>query len=167
MENVSMIAAIGKNNELGKDNDLIWRFHEDMQFFKENTIDKTIVMGMNTLKSLPGLLPRRKHVVLTRNAPINLSPKVEVISSIDDLLEYIDSKKEEIMIIGGASLYKQMLEYANKLILTEIEATCCDADVYFPSFNRSDWDSELLGECKEDDIKFKHLIYTRKKERVL
>ena len=163
MENISMIAAIGKNNELGKDNDLIWRFHEDMQFFEKNTIDKTIVMGMNTLKSLPELLPRRKHVVLTRNAPINLSPKVEVISSIDDLLEYIDSKKDEIMIIGGASVYKQMLEYANKLILTEIEATCAEADAYFPEFDKCKWNSELVGECEEKNTKFKHLVYTRKK----
>lgn len=163
MENISMIAAIGKNNELGKDNNLIWRFHEDMEFFRKNTIDKTIVMGMNTLKSLPAMLPRREHVVLTRNAPINLSPKIEVVNSIDELLEYIDSKKEEIMIIGGASVYKQMLEYANKLILTEIEATCSDADAYFPEFNKNDWTSELVGKCEEDNIKFKHLIYTRKK----
>ena len=66
MKNITMIAAVGKNLELGKDNDLIWHFKEDMKFFKENTINKPIVMGMKTLESLPHLLPKRTHIVLTR-----------------------------------------------------------------------------------------------------
>ena len=65
MKNITMIAAVGKNLELGKDNDLIWHFKEDMKFFKENTINKPIVMGMKTLESLPQLLPKRSHIVLT------------------------------------------------------------------------------------------------------
>ena len=61
----SIIAAVGKNRELGKNNDLIWHLHEDMKFFKENTMGKPIVMGKKTLDSLPKLLPGRKHLVLT------------------------------------------------------------------------------------------------------
>ncbi len=68
-DNVSMIAALGKNNELGKDNDLIWRFKEDLKFFKEYTMGKQMIMGYNTFYSLRGgkPLPGRKHIVLTRN----------------------------------------------------------------------------------------------------
>ena len=80
--NITLIAAIGLNYELGKDNDLIWSIPEDLKFFRENTMDKTIVMGMNTLKSLPKLLPNRKHIVLTsRN--IELDSNVIVVHSID------------------------------------------------------------------------------------
>lgn len=161
MKNITMIAAIGKNNELGKNNDLIWRFHEDMKFFKAQTIDKPIVMGMNTFRSLPKLLPRRKHIVLTRKGRQNLPEEVIVVASIDELLKYIEEIGEEVMVIGGASIYSELLEYSTKLVLTEIEAEA-DADVYFPKFEKENYDQELVGEAEEEGIKFKHYIYTRK-----
>lgn len=71
MKNITMIAAIGKNNELGKKNDLIWHFSEDMRFFREQTINKPIIMGRKTLESLPKLLPKRKHIVLSRRSNDN------------------------------------------------------------------------------------------------
>ena len=79
----------------------------------------------------------------------------------DELFNVIE-KYPEVMIIGGASIYKQMLEYSNKLILTEVDAEAKDADVYFPKFNKKDWTKEVLSEQEENDIKFKHLVYTRK-----
>ena len=161
MRHITLIAAIGKNNELGKDNDLIWKFKEDMRFFKQNTMGKPIVMGMNTLKSLPGLLPGRKHIVLTtRN--IELDPRIVICHSIDELLDYMDGKDEEFMIIGGASIYKQTIEHADKMLLTEIEACDKEADVFFPSFNRKDWDSIDMGIHEENNIKYRHLVYTKK-----
>lgn len=163
MNNITMIAAIGENNEIGKDNKLIWRFHEDMQFFRNQTIDKTIVMGMNTFKSLPKMLPRRKHVVLTRKKDTDLPEEVVIVNSVEELLKYIDNE-EEVMIIGGATVYSEMLEYADKLVLTEIKAKCSDADAYFPTFNKEEWNSEVVGEnLEEQGIKYKHLVYTRKK----
>ena len=65
MGNITLIAAIGKNRELGKNNDLIWRFKEDMEFFKKQTLGKPVLMGSRTLESLPKLLPERKHIVIT------------------------------------------------------------------------------------------------------
>ena len=160
MKNITMIAAVGKNLELGRKNDLIWRFKEDMKFFKEQTMGKPMVMGYNTFLSLPGLLPGRKHIVLSFKK-IDLGSDVEVVTSMDELLDSI-IEYPEVMIIGGASIYKQMLEYSNKLILTEVDAEAKDADVYFPKFNKKEWDSKLLSEQVEDNIKFKHLVYTRK-----
>ena len=160
MKNITMIAAVGKNLELGKNNDLIWRFKEDMKFFRDQTMGKPMVMGIKTLESLPKLLPGRKHIVLTsRN--LDLDPAVLVVHSIDELLEMV-SVYPEVMVIGGASIYKQMLEYSDKLILTEIDAES-DADVYFPKFDKNEWDSEVVGENVEDNISYKHLVYTRKK----
>ena len=162
MKNITMIAAVGKNLELGKNNDLIWHFKEDMKFFKENTMGKPIVMGMNTLNSLPKLLPGRTHIVLTTKNNISLDEQIVVVHTIDELLNYIKKYGKEVMIIGGASVYKQMLEYSDKLILTEIDAEEKDADVYFPKFNKENWNSEVVGTHEENGIKFKDKVYTRK-----
>jgi len=160
MKNITMIAAVGKNLELGKNNDLIWHFKEDMKFFRDQTMGKPMIMGIKTLESLPKLLPGRKHIVLTsRN--LELDPAILVVHSIDELLEKV-SDYPEVMVIGGASIYKQMLEYSDKLILTEIDAEA-DADVYFPAFNKEDWNYEIVGECEEENVSYKHLVYTRKK----
>ena len=163
MENITMIAAIGKNNELGKNNNLIWRFKEDMQFFKEQTMGKPMAMGYKTFYSLRNgkPLPGRKHIVLT-SRDIEENEQIKIVRSIDELLNYIEEYKDEVMIIGGASVYKAMLEYANKLVLTEIDAEDKEADAYFPIFNKEEWDSEVLSENEENNIKYKHLVYKRK-----
>lgn len=159
MKNITMIAAVGRNLELGKDNNLIWHFKEDMKFFKEQTMGKPIVMGIKTLESLPKLLPGRKHIVLTtRN--LDLNPEILIVHSVDELLEKIVNY-EEVMVIGGASIYQQLLDYSDKLILTEIDASA-DADVYFPQFDKKEWDSKVIGENEENNISYKHLVYTRK-----
>ena len=163
MKNITLIAAIGKNNELGKNGDLIWRFKEDMKFFKEQTMGKPMAMGYNTFYSLRGgkPLPNRHHIILTsRNLEEN--PQITIVRSVDELLKAIEEYGKEVMIIGGAKVYSTMLEYADKLVLTEIDATDKDADAYFPKFNKEDWDSEIIGENKEDNISYKHLVYTRK-----
>ena len=130
---------------------------------KENTINKPIVMGMKTLESLPHLLPKRTHIVLTRQNK-KLDNGIIIVHSVDELLDYIKRYDDEVMIIGGASVYKEMLEYSDKLISTEIDATH-DADVYFPSFNKEEWDSKVVGEQEENNIKYKHLVYTRKNNK--
>lgn len=159
---ISMIAAIGKNNELGKDNNLIWYLPEDLKFFKETTTGHTIVMGMNTLNSLPRKLKNRRYIVITTKN-IELDPDIKVVHSIDELLEYINTLNEDTFIIGGASIYNQMIDYSDKMYLTEVDATCEDADVYYPEFNKDEWEEELLSEhVTEDNIKYSHKIYKRK-----
>lgn len=159
MDNITMIAAVGKNLELGRNNDLIWRFKEDMKFFRQETMGKPIVMGMKTLESLPKLLPGRKHIVLTTKSPL-LPKEVLIVHSIDELLESVKDYPE-VMVIGGASVYNQLLEYSHKLILTEIDAEA-EADVFFPNFNKDDWNSTIVGEYEENNLKYKRLVYTRK-----
>lgn len=160
MYNLTLIAAIGKNGELGNNNELIWKIPEDMQFFKENTVGKYIVMGMNTLDSLPKLLPNRKHIVLTRKN-IKLNPDIIVFHNKEDLLNYIKSLAEEVMVIGGAQIYSLLIKYADKMILTEIEATG-EADAYFPKFNKEEWNSKIISECEYQGTHYKHLVYIRK-----
>ena len=159
--NITLIAAIGKNRELGYNNDLIWKIPEDLEFFKENTINKYIVMGVNTFNSLPKLLPNRKHIVLTRKN-MELDSSVIIVHSIDELLEYINSIDEEVMVIGGSLVYREMIKYADKMLLTEIDDSRL-ADVYFPEFNIEDWDKLLISSHEYNDIKYNHVSYTRKK----
>lgn len=158
---ITLIAAIGKNRELGYNNDLIWKIPEDLKFFKDNTDGKYIVMGINTFNSLPKLLPNRKHIVLTRRN-IELDPSVIIIHSIDELLKYIDNNDEEIMIIGGAMIYNEMITYADRMLLTEIDMNA-NADVYFPEFSLLNWDREVISNHKYEDINYNHIVYTRKR----
>lgn len=157
MNNLTIIACIGENKELGYKNNLIWHIKEDLQFFKKETIDKEIVMGRKTLESLPGLLQKRKHLVISSHN-IDLEDVV-VFSSISKFLEYASSKDNEIMIIGGASIYKELLPYTNKMILTEVSKSSI-ADVYFPNFDKNDWKQELIYN-NENNIKYKRLVYKR------
>ena len=167
MKNVTMIAAVGNNLEIGKNNELLWPIKEDLQFFKEQTMNKPIVMGMGTFESMGRrILPGRQSVILTRKNR-ELDERIIVVHSKEELLKFIEDYKDEVMIIGGATVYDQMMEYAEKLILTEIDATKEDADAYFPKFNKDEWDSEVLSsheivKCNEYTLKYKHLVYKRK-----
>ena len=162
MKNITMIASVGKNLEIGKNNQLLWPIKEDLKFFKEQTMGKPIVMGMSTFESMNRRkLPGRKSIILTRKN-IELDNDIIIIHSIDELLNYIEKYNDEVMIIGGATVYAQMLNYSNKLVLTEVEKECNDADSYFPKFNKDEWNREVLNELEGNNIKYKHLIYTKK-----
>ncbi len=160
MKNITMIAAIGKNNELGKNNDLIWHIKEDLQFFKEKTMNKKVVMGIKTLESLPNLLPGRKHIVLTRRN-LELDPSILIIHSKEELLEYAKANEDELMIIGGASIYNQLIDDADTMYLTEIDAEA-EADCFFPEIKDNEWEKEILCTHDDNEPKYKHLIYKRK-----
>ncbi len=159
---ISIIAAIGKNNELGKNNDLIWKLKGDLKFFKDLTTNHVIVMGRKTFESLPKMLPNRHHIIISSNN--NFNDKVEVFNNIYSFLEKYKNYKDEIFIIGGASIYKSFLEYANKLYLTEIDEEDKNADVYFPTFDKNFWNKEYISDLKEENnIKYRHVLYRRLK----
>lgn len=155
---ISIIAAIGKNNELGLNNDLIWHLPNDLKFFKEKTLNQNIVMGYNTFVSLGRVLPNRKHIVLSFE---NVRLPLEVIqfNNLDDLNNYI--KDKDVFIIGGASMYKQFIDKADKLYLTEIDDTH-KADVYFPNFDKSLFDKKILGTNSDNGINYTFTLYERK-----
>ena len=109
---ISIIAAIGKNYELGKDNDLIWHIKDDLANFKRLTMGKKIVMGENTYKSLPKKLDGREYIVLSYK--LKSIDNGLVFNDFSKLLEYLRSLDEEVMIIGGARIYKLFLAYADR-----------------------------------------------------
>ena len=159
---LSMIACVGKNLELGKNNDLIWHLPNDLKYFKKVTDGHVVVMGKNTFKSLPKVLPNRKNIVLTfPDDTEKLPDEVEVFHGIEEFLESYKDYQDEVFIIGGASIYKQFLKYADNLYLTEVDMES-EADVYFPEFDKSLYDKETVLENSDNNINYKHVIYRRK-----
>ena len=159
MKKLIIIAAIGKNNELGYKNDLIWKLKGDMKFFKENTINHHVVMGENTFYSLPKKLENRIHIVLSFDG--NFDDDIIVVRSIDEFFDVAKNIDDDIYVIGGASIYNQFINYADELFLTHIESES-KADVYFPDFNEYDYDVDILEEKSENNINYKHVLYKKK-----
>ena len=163
MKKLIVIAAIGKNNELGKDNDLIWHIKGDMNFFKENTINHHVVMGKNTFLSLPGMLKNRVHLVLNDD-DYKFPEGVIVLRNIEEFYEKAKMIDDDIYVIGGASIYKQFIDKADELILTEIDDECLDADVYFPSFKYEDYKRIVLKENLDNIPRYRHVKYIKIKK---
>ncbi len=150
MTNISIIAAIGKNNEIGKNNDLLWRIPEDLKRLKKITSGHMVIMGRNTFHSINNrALPNRRNIVITSRKNFNF-PNIEIVHSIEDAIELTKSEKE-VFILGGASVYQQFLPYTHRMYLTCVEQEY-NADTFFPSFEWSDWQVKERTDIA-DDIK--------------
>ena len=160
MKNLKLIAAIGKNNELGINNDLIWHLPSDLKYFRKTTSGKTIIMGRNCFESLPGLLPNRKSIILTHNPNFKVDGAL-ILNSVDDVLNYVKDSNEECFIIGGAQIYELFLPYCDELYLTEIYASS-KADVYFPKFDEDLYDKKIIDKVFENNINYEFVVYTRR-----
>lgn len=135
---ISLIAAIGKNRELGRDNELIFQIPEDMKFFREKTRGHAIIMGRKTFESIGRPLPNRTNIIVTRDSSfITHDSNVRVVHSIEEALETAKTvEEEEIFVIGGAQIYQLALPYADKLYLTLVDAEVEDADAFFPDYEK-------------------------------
>jgi len=135
---ISVVAALGKNNEIGKGNELLCRLPADMKRFKSLTSGHTVIMGRKTFESLPnGALPNRRNIIVSRNTNLAIG-SAEVYSSLDHaLLKCID--EAEVFIIGGAQIYALALPVADKLYITKIHACFPEADAFFPLIDKDSW----------------------------
>lgn len=156
---ISLIAAIGKNNELGKNNQLIFHIKDDMRFFKTTTMGHPILMGRKTFESIGRPLPGRTNFVITSH-PEDLPNGVEPVRDLEDFLAGWQDSSEELFVIGGASVYKEALPYATTLYLTEIDASVEDADAIFPDFDRSEYSRAVIKKGKDDDLTYSFVKYT-------
>jgi dihydrofolate reductase len=130
---ISIIAAIGKNRELGKDNKLLWHIPEDFKRFKTLTSGHIVIMGRKTFESIGRPLPNRTNYIITRNKDYK-AVGCQVFNSLEEVIG--DSKlTEEIFVIGGAEIYKQAIKYADKLCLTLVDKEYSDADAFFPDYS--------------------------------
>lgn len=158
----TMIAAIGRSNELGKGNGLLWHLPSDMKFFRETTKGHTIVMGHKTFDSLGGMLPNRHHVVITHVSKDEFPEEVEVFHSFADFMLKYEKSEEEIFIIGGAQIYHLFKSYCDRMYLTHINAIHFNADTFFPTVNYDEWDATELQAFHEEGVDAKIVKYDRK-----
>ncbi len=142
---IIIIAAMDKNGLIGNDNRLPWHFPEDLKHFKETTTGKFVIMGKNTYKSIGKPLKKRKVIVLSRSNDFN-PPDARGATSIDEALSLAEG---EIFVAGGAGVYRQFLSKADLMYITEID-DIFEGDIYFPEFNKEDWEKieEKKGENK-------------------
>lgn len=150
---ISIIAAIGKNRELGKNNQLLWHISEDLKRFKEVTSGHVVIMGRKTYESIGKPLPNRLNIIISRDPSFKIQNCI-VVHSLEEALDvakrkpaYATSfakaskvkkasvgKEEEIFVIGGASVYAQAMNFADKLYLTIVDQEF-DADAFFPDYS--------------------------------
>ena len=135
---LSIIVAIANENVIGKDNKLIWHLPEDLKRFKEITSGHKIIMGRKTFESLGRVLPNRKHIILCNDMKMDVdNENVEILDDISKLDKYINSD-EECFVIGGATIYKLLMPYANKMYITKINENF-EGDVWFPEIKEETW----------------------------
>ena len=155
-----IIAAVGKNLELGIAGGLIWHLPNDLRFFREKTNGHKVFMGRNTFLSLPKKLPNREHFVLT-DCEINSDEDINLVTDFNEYVNKNKDSEEEIFVIGGGMVYKQILPYVKKMYLTEINANCPNADVFFPKFDLSRFKRSVLFDNEDNGIKYTHVKYVR------
>lgn len=157
---ISMIAAVGKNRELGKDNGLVFNIKEDMQYFKETTTGHPVIMGYNTFKSIGKPLKNRDNYVATFSVE-GLPEDVTPVTDLHAFLKEHQDDEGELFVIGGASIYRESLPYAKNLYLTEIDAEA-DADVFFPEFDKTKYEKTVIKKGSQDDLTYSFVKYTTK-----
>lgn len=161
---ISIIAAIGKNRELGKNNKLLWNIREDKIRFRDLTLHHTIIMGRITFESLVEYyrqyqkpLPDRNHIIVTKNN--DFQPKADKCFVVHSLVEAIDlaktTEKEEIFIAGGGQIYTQALPFADKLYLTVVDAKF-DADTFFPDYSQF---SKIIAKNEHESDGYRYTFF--------
>lgn len=150
-----MIAAMTEQRVIGIKNSLPWKLPNDMKWFRQNTMGKPVVMGRKTFESFGAkALPGRTNIIITRDKSYQASDSI-VVHSIDEALDAAGDV-DEVMIIGGASFYEQMLPEVDRLYLTLVDAEI-EGDAWFPEFNRDEW-SEIkkIEHEKDEENSFAH-----------
>lgn len=145
---ITIIAAIAENNALGKDNQLIWHLPADLKRFKQVTLNHHIIMGRKTFESLGKPLPNRTSIIISRNKNY-IAEGCIVVNSLNEALQAAAADKNPY-ILGGAEIYKQAIEIADKLDLTFVHHTF-DADAFFPVIDSSVWKETSRQRFKADE----------------
>ncbi|MFF2752845.1 dihydrofolate reductase [Psychrobacillus sp. NPDC058041] len=161
---ISLIVAHDPNRVMGLDNKMPWHIPGDLAYFKNKTMSKAIVMGRKTYESIGRVLPGRKNIIITRNPSYKVDG-AEVVSSIEEALKIAESFHEEVMIIGGEQIFKEVLSKADRLYITYIQ-NVFEGDTFFPPYNSDEW---ILVDTTEemqtvDGITYSYLIYDKKKK---
>ena len=161
---ISIIAALGRNGELGADNRLLWSVRSDLRLFKEQTMGHHLLMGRRTWESIGRPLPGRTSMILSRHSP-ELPPGTEAFCSLPQAFETARLRGEtELFVIGGGEVYRQSINQADRLYLSRIDACAEHADTWFPSFLPHTWQLRQETEYPPEGggPAWRHEIYHRR-----
>lgn len=159
---LTAIVATDKQGAIGKDGDLPWHCREDLQWFKDNTEFKTVVMGRKTYESIGRPLPKRVNIVVTRDPPLSISGALAV-SSKEELLKLARNVgTEELVIMGGGEIYREFLDVIGTILLTRFEHDF-KGDTFFPELNPEEWTATKIkdGETSTPELPFSFWRYDK------
>lgn len=163
MGKIAMIVAIDRENAIGRGGDQLVYISEDLKHFKATTTGHTVLMGRKTSEALPkGVLPNRRNIVVTRSADWH-HEGAEVAHSVEEAMGMI-GEDEIVFVIGGGEMYRTMMQYAERLYVTEIDAAYEGADTYFPKIDKKVWMVDKLSEWMDDEkngVRFRYVEYQR------
>lgn len=155
---ITLIAAIGANREIGNNNQLLWKIPEDMKHFKSYTMGKVVIMGSNTFGSIGNKpLPGRKCVVIS-SRDLHGCGAIPA-KSVKDALS-IEHCYDELVVIGGASIYEQTIDLADKLVITHVDSSFT-ADTFFPAIDLNVWKINSVKEGEDENYKYRFVEYVR------
>ena len=161
---ISLIAAIGKNNELGKNNTLVWSMPTDLKYFRQITSGHSVIMGRKTFESVGRPMPNRRNLIITRDLNYK-KDGIEVVHSLEEALNLTSPQPlsegegapslsgkagDEVFVIGGEEIFKKAIALADRLYITHIDATAKDANVFFPEIIPVVWNEVSHEEHKAD-----------------
>lgn len=161
---ISILVAMDKNRAIGVNNELPWHLPADLQYFKRITMGHPIIMGRKTYISIGRVLPGRENIVLSRNPNYSI-PGCTMIYSVDDIKKLnAERKNEELFVIGGAELFRQVLDFTDRLYITRIEEEF-EGDTYFPEIDYSQWkliSQEPGVKDEKNPYNYSFFVYERK-----
>ncbi len=151
----SIIVILSKNNCIGKDNNLLWHLPEDLKYFRKTTLNHKVLIGRKCFESLPKVLDKRHHIVLTKNKDFKAEyENVEVCNDLDLFIKNNKDSDEEVFVIGGGEIYKELLPFCKKLYITHVNKDFL-GDTYFPNI-----DFDMYNKTFQSDV------HTNEKEGV-
>ena len=159
---ISLIAAMDVNRVIGQDGRIPWHLPDDMKWFREQTLGKPVIMGRKTFESIGRPLPGRTNIILTRSADFH-AEGVLVAHSLEQALDFA-SAEEEVMIIGGSTIYELALPRADRLYMTYVE-NAGEGDAWFPEFDIERWrviDSEQHAADEKNHSNYRFVTYQKK-----
>ena len=146
---ITLIVAMGKNREIGKENQLLWHLPKDLKRFKELTSGYPIIMGRKTYESIGKPLPNRTNIVISRKNDW-FEEGILIVGSIKEAVKFAKKIDEEVFVLGGGNIYEQTIDFADKLEVTLVDAVL-DADTFFPKINEKVWQKTNEDRHQKDE----------------
>lgn len=163
----AIIAAVGENGAIGRTGDLVWHIREDLKYFKAVTMGHPVIMGRRTWESIGRALPGRLNIVVSRTmGPADVPEGVVVTFSLESAFKIAEAAgADRCFVMGGGQLYRQSIDSADLLFITEIHAAADDADTFFPAIDPDIWQAESAADTAVDEksgIEYRFVVYRRR-----